>query len=529
MPKRTDSEQQQCIHKGELQSPSVRANVARLQPADRTQAHQEQTYAEAVFKALPDPIVVMDLEGRIRHANRRFLRAVGQTQEQVVGRTPSDLGFLSTEQLLRLRNEVFPKLARKGPLINIRTVVQRPDGRSFPALLSFGLLRSATGEPEAIVGTSRDISPLEQVHKAMTEKQKTLEAILHAIPESLFLLDSQGHVLVCNETAATRAGRSVDELVGGVLVEDPAGIAPSDPSGPRMGKVAEVLRSGEAAHFTKEHDGLVFEHTLYPVPNDDGQAARSVVVFARDITKRAQTEKELHEYRERLQTAEQLASLGMLSATLVHELTQPLSVIRLANQTALARLRKLHCPNAIRQDLEASLAASATIAGVIGRFRDYTRQSATARKTEVHVSRVAKWTIRLLEHSAQQARVTVRTANLETLPAIRMRENELEQLVFALVQNAIQAANADKDRCLLISGLLHGDTIELRFQDDCGGIDPALLPRLFKPFFTTKPAGKGTGLGLCIVRRIVQQTGGQISVQNRHGEGVTFTVTLPRK
>ena len=287
------------------------------------------------------------------------------------------------------------------------------------------------------------------------------------------------------------------------------------------------MSGSEPAHFTDERNGLVFEHTLYPVL-DDNDRVTSIVIFARDVTAQIQTQKELRDYGARLRGAEQLTSLGMLSATLAHELTQPLSVIRLTTQTALAELRKLNCPDAIKQDLEASLKASATIAAIVSQFGNYAMQSTRTKEADVCIDSVAEGMIRLLEQSARQAKVTLRTENLGALPTIRMRENELEQLVFALAQNAVEAADGTKDRCLLIAGSLHDGEIELRFEDNCGGIQPAHLPNIFKPFFTTKPPGKGTGLGLSIARRIVRDRGGQISVQSQYGEGTTFIVRLPR-
>jgi PAS domain S-box-containing protein len=521
------SEQGRCLHVDEPRLLSARADVCRLQTAaDSKRGQQTHVYTEAVFDTLPDPVAVMDLDGRIRHANRRFLRAVGQTQEQVLGKTPADLGLLSLEQF---KSEVVPRLVRDESLVNIRTTVQRPDGCSFPSLLSFGLLRSATGDPEAVVGTSRDVSPLEQAYRASTEKAKTLQALFHAIPESLLLLNSQGRVLTCNETAAKRSGRSVRELVGGVLVNCLPSVASPDSREQRMAEVSEVLHSGEPIHFTEEHDGLVFEHVLCPILDEGGQAAGDVVIFSRDVTKQVRAERELHDYRERLRRAEHIAFLGTLSATLIHELTQPLSVIQLASQTALAELRKLHGPDqdAVKRDLEAGLAACAAVTVTMDQFRNYARQSARAPATKVCVSHVAAWTIRLLEPSAQRARVAIRTENLETLPAIRMPEDELKQVFFVLTQNAVQAADGNDDRHVLITGARQSDTVELVFEDNCGGIEPARLSRLFEPFFTTKPLDRGVGLGLCVVRRVVQRRGGQISVQNEYGKGVRFVVTLP--
>jgi two-component system, NtrC family, sensor kinase len=225
---------------------------------------------------------------------------------------------------------------------------------------------------------------------------------------------------------------------------------------------------------------------------------------------------------------ERLALLGMVSATLVHELIQPLSVVRLAIQDAEAKSEGLDCPNAVRQDLQDALTACARISEIVTRFGQLVRGPGKQKEVEVHIQRVADQTIRLLEPSAKQAKMTLRTENLETLPAITMRETDLEQLFFALAHNAVQAADGAKDRCLLVTGTQQENTVILQFQDNCGGIDPMHLPRIFEPFFTTKPPGRGTGLGLCIARRIVCQRGGQISVESHSGEGTTFTVTLPR-
>ena len=241
----------------------------------------------------------------------------------------------------------------------------------------------------------------------------------------------------------------------------------------------------------------------------------------------AATEKK-EDDRDGMRHTERLASLGMVSATLAHELIQPLSVVRLAIQDAGARLEGLDCPGGVRQDLQDALTACSRIGEIVTGFGELARGPGKQKEIEVHIQRVAERTIRLLEPSAKQARLRLRTENLDALPALTMRENDLEQLFFALAQNAVQAADGVKDRYLLIAGTLQEDRVVLQFQDNCGGIDPAHLTRIFDPFFTTKPPGKGTGLGLCIARRIVYRRGGQISVESRSGEGAAFTVTLPR-
>jgi PAS domain S-box-containing protein len=363
--------------------------------------------------------------------------------------------------------------------------------------------------------------------EAVAEKEKMLQAIFHTVADPMFLLDRERRIVTCNEAAAKQVGRPVQELIGLAMFDCLAAIAPDRMREQYVTRIDEAFRSAAPVCFTDERDGLVFDNTIHPVLGGDGQAT-GVVVFVRDVTEYRRAQRELRECHESMRHAERLTSLGVIIATLTHELAQPLSVVRLMIQSVSAELAKLDCPDTVRQDLQAGLAACANIDGLVSRLRDLARQPGKPKEVEVSIQHVAERTFRLLEQSAKQAKVKFWTENLEALPAVRMRENELDQVFFALAQNAVQAADGMKDCHLLITGTLHEDMIILQFRDNCGGIDPVHLPRIFEPFFTTKPSGKGTGLGLCIARRIACQKGGQISVENQHGEGTTFTVTLPR-
>lgn len=366
------------------------------------------------------------------------------------------------------------------------------------------------------------------IQDAATEKEGVLWAVLQAAADPLFLLDRERKIVACNEAAAQQVGRTVQEFVGVTMSECLAAAVPAEICEQWMAQVAEVFRSAGPVRFTDGPAGRVHENTICPVLDGNGQVA-GVVVSIRDVTEYRRTQGELHGFDASRQRAERLASLGMIGATLAHELAQPLSVAQLATQNALAELERLTCPDVIKRDLQAGLAACARIGEIIGRFGDLARSPTREKETEVHLPQVAERTFRLLEQSAGQARVTFGTENLDALPAVRMRENELDDLFFALVQNTVQAADGTEERRLLITGALQGDTVVLRFEDNCGGIEPAHLSRIFEPFFTTKPSDKGAGLGLCIARRIVCQRGGQITVESRYGEGTTFTVTLPRE
>jgi C4-dicarboxylate-specific signal transduction histidine kinase len=250
-------------------------------------------------------------------------------------------------------------------------------------------------------------------------------------------------------------------------------------------------------------------------------------VIARDIHEFKQAQDQLEEYRQKMSRAEQLACLGVLSATLAHEMTQPLTVVRLAVQNAIHDTEKTGCPSPVLEDLREALTETASLAAIVERFRTFARRSSDRAIKKIALADVAGKIIRLLQEGARQSKVSLEMCGLEALPMINGYEKDLEQLFFALAQNAIQAAGGHKDHRFCISGETAGECVELRFEDDCGGIAPKHLHRIFEPFFTTKGPTEGTGLGLCIVQRVVDEAHGKIRVRSRKGFGTTFFVTLP--
>jgi two-component system NtrC family sensor kinase len=164
---------------------------------------------------------------------------------------------------------------------------------------------------------------------------------------------------------------------------------------------------------------------------------------------------------------------------------------------------------------------------VVDRFRNFARQSSRKTLCETDLGVIADRIVSLLGKTAQRAKMTLHLEGLDKLPPVYSNEKDLEQLFFALTENAIQAVDDKKSHRLIIEGVVKGKNIELRFSDNCSGIAPENLNKIFDPFFTTGSDDGRTGLGLSIAQRIVSEYGGKISVQSQPGEGTTFYVTLP--
>jgi C4-dicarboxylate-specific signal transduction histidine kinase len=225
---------------------------------------------------------------------------------------------------------------------------------------------------------------------------------------------------------------------------------------------------------------------------------------------------------------EWLASLGTLSATVAHELTQPLTVVRLSVDDALDELKAMSARiESTRQGLKEALTQTSNLTSIVEEFRNFARKPLQKIPNKVDVRVVAERIIKCLSRKAERAGIVLRLGEMDSLPPIYMSEKDLEQIFFALVENAIQAADGKQARNLSISSFVRSHYIDLCFSDDCGGIPPENLDEIFEPFFTTKSPGQGTGLGLCVVQKIVSCVGGRVNVESKFGKGTKFIVTLP--
>jgi signal transduction histidine kinase len=225
--------------------------------------------------------------------------------------------------------------------------------------------------------------------------------------------------------------------------------------------------------------------------------------------------------------AEQLASLGTLSATIAHELTQPLTVIHLSIENALDELERIFCPDTVNDKLRRSISELSNITTIVDRFRSFARRSVEPSISEVDLQAVGERIVNLLNRAARQTRTILHLEGMAELPHIWGNEKDYEQLFFALIQNAISSGDSIQSHKVVVSGEVKDDHIELRFSDTSGGIPPENLDRIFQPFFSTRPPNQGTGLGLCVVQDIINRAGGKIRVESRFGEGSTFFVRLP--
>jgi signal transduction histidine kinase len=231
------------------------------------------------------------------------------------------------------------------------------------------------------------------------------------------------------------------------------------------------------------------------------------------------TSRERRELAARLRRSERLATLGQVVAEVAHELGTPLNVI--SGRADLLRRELAGDPSA--GDAEAIAHQARRITQIIQRLLNGAQERMPPLES-VRVLPVARETANFLVHEAAAAHVSVRVEGNDAVSA-RANADFLQQVLLNLLQNALQAAGQGSSVLLKVSQV--NEEVAIDCIDDGPGVSPEILPRLFEPFATSKPAGQGTGLGLSISRALTRQMGGMLRYVQRERRGAQFRVTLP--
>ncbi len=245
---------------------------------------------------------------------------------------------------------------------------------------------------------------------------------------------------------------------------------------------------------------------------------------------------QLERAHECLPAVEKMASLGKLAAIVAHEINNPLAGIRTFARLLLRRAAEGVPDDAAetRRMLELVESEAARCGDVVRNLLAFGRV-APARFAPADLAPLAQRCAALLRHKAELAGVTLEVELPARLPLLECDAAQIEQLLLALVVNALEATPAGggvrvRAAAHEADALLAGrPSLVIEVADTGSGIAPEHRARVFEPFFTTKEAGKGAGLGLAVVYGIVGRHGGQVDFESRPGEGTLFRVRLPRE
>jgi C4-dicarboxylate-specific signal transduction histidine kinase len=258
------------------------------------------------------------------------------------------------------------------------------------------------------------------------------------------------------------------------------------------------------------------------------EGARRNVVFVLDLTERKRAEAALGEMQMQLAHANRVATMGQLTASIAHEVNQPISAT-VTNAQAARRWLGTEPPNLdeVRQALDRIVRDGSRAGAVVSRIRNLIKKAPPGDK-RADINAAIREVIELTRGEAMKNGVSVRTELVEGLPEVQGDRVELQQVVLNLVLNALEAMREMGEgprEVLITTGKTESGDVLVAMRDSGPGLAPATLEHLFEAFHTTKPNGLGLGLSIC--RSIIEGHGGRLWASANAPHGTVFQFTLP--
>ena len=331
-------------------------------------------------------------------------------------------------------------------------------------------------------------------------------------------------IMSMNQHAEDIFGYSKSEVIG----QDIGIIAPqdkiTDEKQQLLDKVilnGQVIKDFETERIKKDGKKIAANITISPIKDQSGSIIGASEIF------RTLTEDDF--MRKRVSQFEKLISLGKLAAETAHQVNSPLGAVMGRIQLVLKNLDKLDS-EILRKNLKQMMTGCDHIRTAIGSLLDYSRRVVI--KKHVDINSIIEDALIMMSPRLMMEKISVHKSLTENLPKILEIGGELIHVLVSIISNAIDAM--DKGGRIEIttdidknSEINPGDRVRVTIIDTGQGISEQNIERIFTPFFTTKDKGKGTGLGLPIVKRIVNLHKGDIKVLSKINEGTSFILSFP--
>ncbi len=481
---------------------------------ERKDAECRLRAAEAHYRRLvehaPYTIFALDREGRFTELSRAATDALGFPPEQLIGKTLADL--VIPEDLPAVEHSLRKGLAGEVETTDLEFRVVHASGS--PRLLhsrSTAIIEG--GEVVGIHGIARDIT----AERARSEDRRLLAAALENLDEGVIIARFDGAIIYANAAHA--------RLLGYDPAQRPLPSVQELTARKEMARLDRIVRivaergvwSGRVRH-RRLSDGhvLPMELILGRIDREEGQSL--LFSIARDVSE--EIERERH-----LRRTERLASVGTLIGGVAHELNNPLHAIQsfaefLADEAEGKR---------IREDLLTIQREAVRAARIVSDLRLLARETQEeGKRAPVDLNGIVRHVLTTRRYALETRNIEIRTSLASAIPPVLADQGQLEQVVLNLIVNAEQAMEGQRDdRRLTVRTGTGRAGATLHVEDSGAGIPAEQVDRIFDPFWTTKPAGVGTGLGLSLVHSIVTEHGGEIHVESEPGTGTTFRVELP--
>jgi PAS domain S-box-containing protein len=494
---------------------------------------------QLIYETAPIGLAFLSTDCRYVMINQHLTEICGLPIANHIGRTVRE----TVPQVAGQVESIVQTILRTGESITgIEVNGQRPDGSNKDRIwiTYWHPLKDRSGQIVGINVAAEEITERKRIEADLAASQEELRGINIALAErvavqaqerdriwnlaqDLFVVsDSSGSILNINPAWRTTLGWSPDDLVG----KTAEWLLHPEDRERSFAELANLSAGRKTQHFEnrlKTKDGSYRWLSWFAVQDRGLNYATG-----RDITDLKRAEEQLHILRRELADASRQATVGAMTASIAHEIKQPLTAI-MANASAGLRWLKRSDPNLARaqSNLDDIVRASKQLGEVI----DSTRAvfgKASAEPDLVDVRPLVSNVLALARSELGSHQIVLREEMREGLPEVIASRVQLQQVILNLIMNAIEAMSSvtGRERRLTIGAHLDQPaTLTITVEDTGIGIEPTHFDRIFDPFFTTKAHGMGLGLSIC--RAIIEAHGGKLLAAPRNPFGTSFYLSLP--
>ncbi len=423
------------------------------------------------------------IPSRFREAHRQHVEGFGRS-----GTTSRTMGGLGAVMGLRADGEEFPIEAA----ISHITV----EGKKFYTVIL------------------RDITERMRAGLRLQQSEERYRRLVEVAPLAIFVHRGERIVFANHQGLALLGASRIEEVVG----RSPLDFVHPNYMEQARHRTHRIVHEGEQTLPAEERfvrlDGTEVDVEIAAARFVD-QEGVGVEVLVRDVTER-------HHPQDQLKKAERLAELGTLASGMAHEIGTPMNVILGRAEYLMDRVKD----EPVKKGLQTIVTQVERITRVMNQLLAFARRKPAERRP-LHLKNIIENSVEMFQERLAVNRVRVEMTLEEQCPMVSADEDQMNQVVINLIMNAIQAM-PDGGRVRI--GLAQmNDSVRLTVADTGQGIPQEVIKNIFEPFFTTKEFGKGTGLGLTVVKGIIEEHQGTITVDSEEGKGTTFTIFLPGK
>ncbi len=530
--------------------------VAKLQRAEEQQKEQLFFLGE-LLNALPNPVFYKDTEGKFLGYNQAFIRLAGISGDELLGKTAEN--FLAG-QLIKLAASTDDQALDGQGLQHYECLLSLADGSQRYYAIMKDSFRHQDGSLGGVIGAFYDLTEIKKAEKRL----KRLSSVVEQASETIVVTDLDGNIVYCNPAFTMVTGYSQAEALG----QNPRVLKSGQQDEAFYQNLWNTITAGDVWHGVfknKRKDGTFFDEqaVIFPIKDGNGNIINYAAV-KRDISKENLLE-------DQLRLSQRMEAVGQLASGVAHELNTPIGFvssnmesvknyveqfkqlipryqefIRQVTQLQpellpeeLEKLRemeeKIHL-DFILEDLDELFEENAEgferITQIVVKLREFSRVDSGDESGHYSLNRAIETTL-VVSRNEYKYVAEAETALADDLPDIICNSGEINQVLLNIIVNAAQAIKEQgregKGNINIVTEY-DDQWVTCRLSDDGPGMSDEVRENIFNPFFTTKPVGTGTGLGLYISYDIiVNKHGGQLRVDSSPGQGTTFIIKLPRE